>query len=85
MYSGYARMENTTLIPKSHKESKKYHNYTTITRQPNSTTRSKKTISITPKDADKATPNKLSTRVFINASMRKSTFTKISEKILCRK
>ena len=35
MYSGYARMENTILIPKSHEESKKYHYHTTITRRPN--------------------------------------------------
>ena len=78
-------MDNKTLVRKSHEESKKYHNHTTITRRPNSATGSRETTFVTPKDARTTTLNKLTTRVFIKNSLRKSTFTKVSGKIMCRK
>ena len=76
MYSSDAQMDNTALVPKFHLESKRHHTHSTIPRQPNSTTGSRETTSITPEDAHTSTPNKLTTKNIMNASLCKSTFKK---------
>ena len=56
------------------KKVKKHHFHTTITRQPNSTTKFRVITSITlKKDNHTSTPHKLTTRDVINASLRNST------------